>query len=432
MERACAHNRLRAAISALVLGLCATMGLGCQCHTAEQTRAGQAPLECGPIGEDVVETQRQSARRRANEWLEVVEYEPASFGTIEALAVRSYPQADGSLGQRSFIYDAALALLWFAWMGDEHTAMGLAETLIYLQRPDGGWGFSFAIADARDYHASFVRSGTVAWASHALGYFGERFGKPRSVRAARRGADFLRRMRLGSDGLVRGLISAGHGEPSSPQDAEAGAALPYAVSEHQFDAHLLLSHYEPMAAERLAERMLEVLWMEQEGRFAVAATAEHLNEGRALDAAGAWGALWLLSVDDHKRARRSYEYTREHFATEAGELYGFRPYEDSVDGYDPGRARDHIFVEVTMSMGLLAHRLGDRDTARRVLETGVRLSCQGPPGLPYSNVDVPGFSTRPAAASTLWFLFFERELRTGLRAPLFAAGRSQPVVDKTR
>jgi hypothetical protein len=439
----------RRALVVLVLLVVAPLGVGCQATSCQSSsfqangvqqdgvQANGAPpheeqaiVECPKGTEDRMSAARMSAsKQRASSFLELVEYEPANLAPSKALAILSYPQAEESLGRRSFIYDQALALLWYAWTGQRDTAQGLAEALIYLQNPDGSWGFSFDTTRLDDYHASYVRSGTVAWAAHALNYAGERFAMPRALRAAGRGADFLRRMRLGGSDLERGLVSAGYGTTSTPQDAPPGPTLSYAVTEHQFDAHVVLSEYEPRSARRLAERMLEVLWMDDEGRFAVAASSGRLNTRRALDAAGAWGALWLWSIGDRERAERSYRYALEHFQTgstgseeadaDEAALFGFRPYEDAVDGYDPRHARDHIFVEGTMSMGLAAHRLGDEATAQKVLETGVELSCRDEPGLAYSNVEVPGFSTRAAAASTLWFLFLERELSSGRKAPLF-------------
>jgi hypothetical protein len=438
MKRRLLQSTQRALVI-LVLVVVAPVGFGCQmasCHTTGepstmQVRQADEPIECPERVESNVEESRQAAIRRASSFLELVEYEPASLGPSKALAILSYPQAEASLGQRSFVYDDALALLWFAWTGQQDLAGGLAETLIYLQNPDGSWGFSFDTNQAENYHASYVRNGAVAWAAHALGYFGRRFAKPRAIRAASRGASFLRRMRLGSDGLGRGLVSAGYGTPSTPPHAPVGPTLEYAVAEHQFDAHMVLAEFEPRSARRLAERILEVLWIDQEGRFGVAATGDGLNTRRALDAAGAWGALWLLSVGEPDRAERSYRYALEHFQSDA-QLFGFRPYEDSIDGYDPSRAGGHIFVEGTMGMGLAAHRLGDDVTAKKVIETGVELSCLGGPGLAYSTEKVPGFSTRPAAASTLWFLFVEREISGGQVAPLFDSPLSDsPVMDTT-
>lgn len=435
MERVSSYAGMLGAIMLVGIVLVGVTLGGCHDDTTGDGTSGDESTRVvgiGPAapGQDAcrggdVEAKRHAAVRRARRWLDLVEYAPATLGRQPALAILSYPDGAGadepaSLARRSYVYDDALALLWFTWTGQQARAAGLAETLLYLQQPDGAWGFSFATdADTADYD-HYVRSGTVAWAAHALGYFGQRYGRPRAIRAAKRAARWLREMRLGGRGVDRGLVSAGRGRPS--RAARADQPLPFAISEHQFDAHMVLASYEPEAAERLAERIMQVLWLEADGRFAVAASADGVNEARALDAAGAWGALWLLSVGERARAGRSFEFAREHFATDRAGLFGFRPYEDAVDGYDPGAQPGHVFVEGTMSMGLAAARLGDEQTAARVLATGVALSCATPGGVPYSNVALPGFSTRPAAASTLWFLFLEREIATGMRAPLFDVG----------
>lgn len=381
--------------------------------------------------EQAMEKTRRTARLRAQAWIHLVEYRPASEPGAPAMALLSFPQATTSLGRRSYLYDNALALLWFAWTGQHARARALAKTLRFLQLDDGSWGYSFHLDNPHDRQTRYIRSGAVAWAAHALAYYGSQFGQPGALLSAQRAARFLHAMRLGGDGPARGLVSAGRGLPSTLLDAPPSPKLEFAVSEHQFDAHLVLARFFPMAARRLATQMLEVLWLRRSGRFAVAAGAERVDTRRALDAAGAWGALWLWGAGHPALAQKSYAFARQTFMTHAllvgdengfpvtRKLAGFRPYEDDVDGYDVQAARDHIFVEGSMGMGLAAHRLGDEHTARSMLQTGIALSCMGAPGIPYSTVELPGFSTHPAAAPTLWFLFVEREMASGLTAPIF-------------
>lgn len=381
--------------------------------------------------EGAMKKTHRAARIRAENWLQLVEYEPASTQGAPAMALLSFPQATTSLARRSYLYDNALALLWFAWNGQYGRARALAQTLRFLQLDDGSWGYSFHLDNPQDHHTRYIRSGAVAWAAHALAYFGTQFGEPAALLSAQRAARFLESMRLGGDGPMRGLVSAGRGFPSTLLDAPPSPKIGFAVSEHQFDAHIVLARFFPMAARRLAAQMLEVLWLKRAGRFAVAAGAERVDTRRALDTAGAWGSLWLWGVGRPGLAKQSYVYARETFATSALlvahekngpvtlKIEGFRPYEDDVDGYDVEAAHDHIFVEGSMGMGLAAYRLGDAETAQSMLRTGIALSCAGPPGIPYSTVKLPGFSTHPAAAPTLWFLFLEREMTTGLTAPIF-------------
>lgn len=390
-----------------------------------------------------------AARRRAEDWLTLVPYAPASAPGAPALAVLSYPQADTTLRHRTYIYAQALALLWFSWTGQSERAHALARTLYYLQQDDGSWGYSFDTRPAGDYHRRYVRSGTVAWAATGLAYFATQFAEPQASLSARRATRFLQSARLGGQGPSRGLVSAGKGLPTTLPDAPPSALIDFAPAEHQFDTQPVLALFDPLAARRLAERMLDALWLQDEGRFALAARADDLDTRRALDAAGAWGALWLWAHGQPARARRSFDYARQTFATTARialddptrmaldsparaarrnttpgtvksvTIQGFRPYQDDVDDYDIHAATDHIFVEGSMSMGLAAHRLGEEATARQMLRTGISLSCAGAPGVAYSNVPLPGFTTHAAAAPTLWFLFLAREMVSGQTAPIF-------------
>ncbi|AWV88350.1 hypothetical protein DN745_02925 [Bradymonas sediminis] len=383
--------------------------------------------------ERAMQDTHRTARKRAEDWLQLAEYQAASLPGAPAMALLSFPQATTSISRRSYLYDNALALLWYAWKGQYSRARALAQTLRYLQLEDGSWGYSFHLDNPQDHHARYIRSGAVAWAAHALAYFGTQFGEPAALLSAQRAARFLESMRLGGSGPTRGLVSAGRGLPSTLMEAPPSPKLGFAVSEHQFDAHIVLARFFPMQAERLAEQMLDVLWLKRPGRFAVAAGAERVDTRRALDAAGAWGALWLLGAGHPQLAAQSYRYSRETFASSALlvghakhgpvtlKLQGFRPYEDDIDGYDVDAAADHIFVEGAMGMGIAAHRLGDPETAQKMLRTGIALSCTGAPGIPYSTVQLPGFSTHAAAAPTLWFLFLEREMATGRDAPIFSA-----------
>lgn len=380
---------------------------------------------------------RESARDRSAAWLQLVPYQPASTAQRPALAILSFPGSANSLARRSYVYDMALALLWFSWTGQDARARGIAQTLSFLQKDDGSWGFSFHVDHAADYHDRYIRNGTVAWAAHALTYFATQYADPAALVSARRAAQFLRSMQLGSAGPNRGLVSAGLGLPGTLADEPPSAPVEFAPAEHQFDAQIVFSALDPPAARRLSERIIDVLWMGGEGRFALAAGPRRVDTRRALDAAGAWGALWLLADGQPERARRSFEYARETFATDDTlwdtrfsapktlKLQGFRPYEDDIDGYDVDANIEHFFLEGTFSMGVAAHRLGASQAAESALITGVALSCAESPGVVYSNVELPGFLAEPAAASTLWFLFLEREMAGAPGSPIFPAQPAQ-------
>ncbi len=380
----------------------------------------------------------QATRVEAERWLNVVEYEEDTTydATIPPeprilkrkpgtryLALLSYPgHPDPWLKHRSFLYDDALALLWYSWIGDEETARGLANTLILLQNDDGSWGFGFDAVGDGFYNAAYVRNGAVAWASYAMAYYSRKYDDIQAAASAEYSAWYLTTQAESHDGAVnRGLIRGGRGRWSANYlvffpDVEF---MP-AISEHQFDTHMALLLSQPERARTLARDIFSTLWLPRQSRFAVAATFRNIEKGRALDASGGWGALWLHSVGKREQAEASLAYTVEAFATQDAGLFGYRPYLDPIDGPLTEEWEKLIFVEGMLGVGMAAWRLGNSDIAHRTLDTSVELACLGGPGIPYANRELKDFPTRPAAAPTLWFLFLEREMRTGEPSPPFA------------
>ncbi len=345
------------------------------------------------------------------------------------LAVRSFSgDGEGILSGRSYIYDNALALLWFAWTGDEQTSSGLASTLVASQDSAGAWGPYLPLRGDDCYNDRYVRSGIVGWAAYALSYYGKKYASAEATAGASRAATYLEANIVpGRASLTAGLVKGGRGRWVKAGDGErfdADYRMTSAVTEHQLDAHQALAHMGRPAAEGLGRKIMHKLWLAGPGRFALAMHSHDLDGRRALDAAGAWGALWALGTGREQAARLALRYTLKAFATEDRCLAGYRPYLDPVEGPESVRHEDLIFVEGTMGVGLAAHRLGDEDTARRALALAAQLSCSTGGGLPYANVEAAGFTTRPGAASTLWFLLLEREMRLGEPSPLF----SRPVV----
>jgi len=337
------------------------------------------------------------------------------------LAVDSYPRGENpGQRERSYLYDNALGLIWFSWTGQEKLARGLARTLALLQLEDGAWGFSFSLANDGYYNARYVRTGAVAWAAYALAYYGINFEDEEALAAAHRAADFLVESRVRSPEAPHdGLIAGGRGcwPPGGTFTPDEPFAA--AVTEHQFDAHMALASNRSSKAGALAARILEVLWLPAETRFAVAAGPDGVNPARALDAAGALGALWLMSVGETELARQSLLYTARAFRVTDHGLAAYRPYLDPVDGPLRKAHERLIFSEGTFALGLAAHRVEEEELARQILHFGAQLACIAGPGMAYANQNLEDFAALPAAASTFWFLFLEREIRTGQQAPLF-------------
>ncbi|HPQ68093.1 MAG TPA: hypothetical protein PKW95_03120 [bacterium] len=403
-----------------------------------------AALACLPVerahapattGEDCADGE---TARAAEAWLRIVPYEtsevrdeppldrPRSLARRdgrEYRAILSYPDAqNGLLANRSFIYDNALALLWTTWADRRDAAAGLAETLMLLQNKNGSWGFSFTVTQPGRYNARYVRNGVVGWTTYALAVYADATHSARAAAAAERGTRYLESERVAQrERRDYALIHGGYGWWKRGDKAvfHPDRKFSLAVAEHQFDAYQAWSFTRPGDAEAYARRILEALWLPDEKRFALAVDDKNLDTQRALDTAGAWGALWLESIGERSLARASLQYTMNHFATEAQGWKGYRPYLDPIDGPLTPEWDSLIFVEGTLGVGLAAYRQGRRDAARDVLTNVAAMACAYGPGVPYANKELMDFSTLPSASATLWFLFLEREMRTGKRSPLF-------------
>jgi hypothetical protein len=148
-------------------------------------------------------------------------------------------------------------------------------------------------------------------------------------------------------------------------------------------------------------------------------TEHGLDRGRALDAAGAWGGLFLLARGEVEKARASLGYTTRTFATRVDDVDGFAPYAGTVPEYGDYDFSSTLFSEGTAGVGLLLLRSGDRAGAERVAASLRTLQQRGEGGVLYATPEGPDMPAVPAVAPTAWTLLLEREL-AGQRPVVFA------------
>lgn len=433
-------QRRRAAFAALAACIAALLPAGCV-STGSLVDQLYHRADCRPTAPDDRAALVRREAARARDWIAVESYGPGTVydepggepprtlvrEAARYAAVRSFP-GHPVLDGRAYVYDQALAILWFLQAGDTDTARAVGRTLVALQSDDGAFGFGFDVRSGY-LNAAYRRNGTVAWAAHALGVLGREAGDAAAARAALKATDHLAAA-VFSAGVYAGLVGGGTGrwdiryDPMYSAVFYPGQPFDAAVTEHALDAAAAFRTVGDHArADALGERILSVLYRPGEGRFAVAALRTRIDAGRALDAAGGWGALWLHGKGRADDARRSLDYTTAAFAVQvAPGVRGFAPYLDEIDGPLAPTGYKLVFVEGSLGVGLAAHRLGRPDTADDALVLAAALSCVGGPGVPYATAEWRDFTTRPAAAPTLWFLMLEDERRTGRTAPLFAPG----------
>lgn len=344
----------------------------------------------------------------------------------ERSAVRSYHIPTGHplepyLADRSFVYDDALAMIALALVGRRDEARAIGNTLTALLSPDATLGFSFSLASPAFYNVRYVRAGTMAWAGYAMALYDAIAHERRFTPYAQLIADRLLASRVDAPGDPRaGLVPGGRGAwRDHYRSFDPRHVASYCATEHQIDAYFLLDALGPTdptgryraAADRLAARLLDALWLPSEGRFAVAVTERGVVADRALDAAGAWGALFLLARGDRARAARSLDYTLRTFSLAGGRLRGFAPYAGAVPDYPGQDFSETLFAEGSAGVALALLRSGRAREAEELSVALRTLQREGEGGVVYAVPASEDFPDFPAAAPTAWLLFLEHERR---------------------
>lgn len=339
----------------------------------------------------------------------------------DSLAVLSYPHTERFRGGdagfqqmrgRSFVYDDALAVLWWTSVGDLDTARRVLQTLAALQRPDGAWGFGFAAEGDGFYNASYVRTGAVAWVVYAIAKYQFEAKDLRFAGPLAKACTWL----LGQRD-AKGLVRGGYGHWVGPDQFDPTFRATWMATEHQIDAWFALhaaADADPRLEKRLGLRLVALelsraiekhLWLGDEARYAQAALPEGTDRHSALDAAGTWSALYAIALGKPTRARQALDWVAQHHAIVIAGWRGLRPYLD--------QAPETWFVEGAVAETLAQWRLGNLDAARAGLQVFADLACEGGVPLVYSPVWQEDFPLSPAVAPTVWFLFAGAEIVDG-------------------
>lgn len=346
-----------------------------------------------------------------------------------------HPLAE-QLGGRSYVYDDALAMLVHLAEGHPERARALGQTLVALRNPDGTIGFSFDFSASAFVDARYVRAGTVAWAGYALATYDRVTGTNTFRADARRMADALLASRVTAAGDPRaGLVPAGYGLWREHYKVfDAAFVARHVVTEHQIDTYFLLRALESLepgpygvAADALAGAMMRALFRQDEGMFVAVLDDSGQGKPRALDSAGAWGALFLLAIGDPERARRSLAATRTRFAVRVDGHAGFAPYDSPVDDHEGLDLSRTFFSEGTASMAVAFARTGDAAMARGLHSMLNEMAAAHGGAVPYAFPESPDFPDVPAVAPTAWLRLLERELASGARLLLAPSPRPPPA-----
>lgn len=283
--------------------------------------------------------------------------------------VRSFlpgPGEDGygtSFEWRSYSYDQAMCLIAAVELGERETASRLARGMLNFQTKTGAetGGFYFsAMQPWPTLGDPSYRTGTHCFCTYALVKYHQAW--PRDAER-----DYVGAINLGLAWLDRylgasGLYLGGKGQPADPN-----YVLPFAASEHNFDAwHLWDLAYRVFGTpaqltkrDNLRTAMMTHLWDNGLGRFRQGiSTAGVPDNADPLDC-HSWGAMFLAASGDMAKATQIMtEAALAPFAHTQGNVSGYSAYY-AAGGY-PG-AIPAVWSEGTFGVALAFLAIGDLD-----------------------------------------------------------------------
>lgn len=325
---------------------------------------------------------------------------------------------------RSYLYDNGLMLTLLSMDRRCDEGRSLVRTLATLQSRDGSIGFSFDTWGNDFYNRSYVRTGSLAWAGYGLALFGARCASPKALRVASRIARYLETLRVRKVRDRRaGLYKGGRGKwDLDDKIFSPKYRVRSCVTEHQFDTYFFLKRLARSLgrasrrgriywrrAERLSRAIMKKLWRPQKKLFLVGVSQKALDPSLALDAAGTWGALFLLARGKKKLAAEVMKRVEARFAGRHFGISGYKPY--------AGRSRAHggldwdrvptLFLEGSAGVAVVYHRLGRKQKARQIVRELLRTQRKRG-GIPYALGARKNFPEVSAAASTIWTIWAMR------------------------
>lgn len=275
----------------------------------------------------------------------------------------------------------------------------LDDLSVGAPQPAGSLSFSYDVYNGQVDQA-YIRSGAVAWVAYAYGIYLERTGDYESAALGLQSLlDFLFSLQSTATDLTQNLITIGWGRYQDPGYQYVPGEISAVSMEHNIDCYFALdkaSRVLPSAAASLlnsglitsaqytslvstattaatvaaqiSAALLAQLWIPAngsvKGHFAQGSSSSGLDTSLALDATGAWGAMFCHYIGDDVKAVSCLEFIYENFflpdqqillssqTNSYNEAYqqltafdGFKPYTDSPGGYSGSPAA--VWIEGT-------------------------------------------------------------------------------------
>lgn len=290
-------------------------------------------------------------------------------------------------------------------------------------QPAGSLSFSYDVYNGQVDIPS-IRAGAIAWVAYAYGIYLQRTGDFANAALGLQSIlSFLFSLQSAATGARHNLITIGWGRYENPGYLYIPTQLTSVSTEHNIDCYFAFdkaSRVLPTAAQSLLDRglitksqfnslnataataatkagevrdaILSQLWIPAagsiKGHFAQGASSSGLDPALALDASGAWAAMFCHEVGDDAKAVSCLEFIYENFhltnkqilKSSASDSFnqayeqltpfdGFRTYADSAGGYSGSPVS--VWMEGTWGALAALLRLSDNASLRAYFDANV-------------------------------------------------------------
>lgn len=307
------------------------------------------------------------------------------------------------MNNRSYIYDIGMSLLMFTESKDYQLCKEIMDRLVYEQKENGSFGFSYDIYIGELYEP-YIRTGSIGWLLWGMCNYALVSKDTTYNEMIRKCGEWILNRQVTTQGDLRyGLMKGGYGEYSQEYEF-IPTDIQWCSTEHNCSSLQAINGLYKLFKEQkyldsanlIKNALLTTLYDSVNNRFYQGCTASDIDTAWALDCLS-WAGSVAISFEEIEKAQKSLDNLNANFKvinktiliSEDKELYnkayslpdgvllkGFKPY---YLGYD--NPPELIWSEGTLGAMLLAKKLGDETMFNEYLQEIIKMqNCNGSSG----------------------------------------------------